>query len=247
MADQFESIIDLIETKYKCIIIYFTTDSDGSSKKGCSKAKTMATCPFMLGTPGEILKPAVLVREVGLIVLKFQLVLGNYFRVYIFAAQIAESATDLIGWLNNHGKVHKMFDVSQAQIGLDQTGQSVVLVYLTTNLTQWTTHCIVFIRLLHVHQDALKLKVMQHHSGLIKAQVGVATSSEKQCLTQDAEMHCDLIVDHNFWEGLKHVIGDIEPICYGTNINQKDSTWADQVLLTLAGMYIHFRGCQWDD
>jgi len=62
---------------------------------------------------------------------------------------------------------------------------------------------------------------MLHHSGLIKAQVGVATSSEKQCLTQDAEMHCDLIVDHNFWEGLKHVIGDIEPICYGTNINQK--------------------------
>ena len=175
----------------------------------------------------------------GLIVLKFQLVLGDYFRVYTFAAQIAESATDLIGWLNNHGKVRKMFDASQAQISLDQRGQSVVLAYLTANLTRWTTHCVAFIRLLRV-QDALKLEVMQHRSGLIKAQVGAATSSEKQCLTQDAEMHCDLIADHNFWEGLEHVVGDIEPICYRTNINQKDSTRADQVLLTLAGMYIHF-------
>jgi hypothetical protein len=167
------------------------------------------------------------------------LVLGDYFRVYIFAAQIAESATDLIGWLNNHGKVRKMFDASQAQISLDRTGQSVVLAYLTANLTRWTTHCVAFIRLLRV-QDALKLEVMQHRSGLIKAQVGAATSSEKKRLTQDAEMHCDLIADYNFWEGLEHVVGDIEPICYGTNINQKDSTRADQVLLTLAGIYIHF-------
>jgi hypothetical protein len=34
MADQFESIIDRIETKYNWIVIYFTTDSDGGSKKG---------------------------------------------------------------------------------------------------------------------------------------------------------------------------------------------------------------------
>ena len=140
MADQFESIIDHIETKYKCIIITSQQIQMVAAKRAasCLKAKTMAPYPFMLGTPGENLKPAVLVRVVGLIILKFQLVLGNYFRVYIFAAaaQIAESATDLIGWLNNHGKVHKMFDVSQAQISFYQTGQSVVLAYLTTNLIQ---------------------------------------------------------------------------------------------------------------
>ena len=59
-------------------------------------------------------------------------------------------------------------------------------------------------------------------------------------MTQDAEEHCNLIADQSFWEGLEHIIGDIEPICYGTNINQKDSMRADQVLLTLAGMYTHF-------
>jgi hypothetical protein len=101
------------------------------------KVKTIASHPFMLGTPGENLKPAVLVQAVRLIVLKFQLVLGDYFRVYIFAAQIAESATNLIGWLNNQGKVHKTFDASQAQISLDRTGQSVILAYLSANLTRW--------------------------------------------------------------------------------------------------------------
>lgn len=101
------------------------------------------------------------------------------------------------------------------------------------------THCIAFIRFLRV-RDALKLEVMQHRSGLIKAQVGVATSTKKLCLTEDADKHCDLIEDHSFWEGLKHVVGDIEPICYGTNINQKDSTRLNQVLLTLVDMYLHF-------
>jgi hypothetical protein len=170
---------------------------------------------------------------------KFQLVLGDYFKEYEFARGIAESATSLIGWLNNHSKVRKMFDKAQAQISLDQTGQSIVLSYLVANLTHWTTHCITFIRLFWVG-DALKLEVMQHRSGLIKAQVGAATSTEKLRLTEDVEKHCDLIADHGFWEGLEHVVGDIDPICYGTNINQKDSTRADQVLLTLVGMYLHF-------
>ena len=132
-----------------------------------------------------------------------------------------------------------MFDEAQGQISLDRTGYSVVLAYLVANLTRWTTHCIAFIRLLRV-QDALKLEVMRHRSGLIKAQVGAATSSEKQRLTDDAEKHCKIIEDAGFWQGLEHVVGDIEPICYGTNINQKDSTRADQVLLTIVGMYLHF-------
>lgn len=168
-----------------------------------------------------------------------QLILGDYFKEYEYACEIAESATSLIGWLNNHGKVRKMFDSAQAQISQDRTGQSIILAYLAANLTRWTTHCVAFIRLLRV-QSALKLEVMQHRTGLIKAQVGAATSTDMLRLTKDAENHCDLIADHTFWEGLEHIVGDIEPICYGTNINQKDSTRADQVLLTLVGMYLHF-------
>jgi hypothetical protein len=34
MADYFEEVIDHIEKKYKCIVIYFTTESDGGAKKG---------------------------------------------------------------------------------------------------------------------------------------------------------------------------------------------------------------------
>ena len=81
---------------------------------------------------------------------------------------------------------------------------------------------------------------MQHRSSLIKAQVGAATYIEKARLTKDAEKYCDRIADPTFRNGLKHVVGNIEPICYGTNINQKDSTQADQVLLSLVGMFLHF-------
>jgi len=34
MADYFEEVIDHIERKYKCTVIYFTMDSDGGAKKG---------------------------------------------------------------------------------------------------------------------------------------------------------------------------------------------------------------------
>jgi hypothetical protein len=40
---------------------------------------------------------------------------------------------------------------------------------------------------------------MQHCTGVINAQVGAATSSEKRRLTQDAEEHCNLIADQSFW------------------------------------------------
>jgi len=81
---------------------------------------------------------------------------------------------------------------------------------------------------------------MQYCSSLIKVQFGAATLTKKLCLMEDAKTNCALITDHSFLDGLEHVVGNIEPICYGTNINQKDSTHADQVLLTLVGMYLHF-------
>ncbi|KIM72638.1 hypothetical protein PILCRDRAFT_15961 [Piloderma croceum F 1598] len=336
MADQFESIIDHIETKYNYIIIYFMTDSDGGSKKGCQlleKQRPWLLAPscwahqgttngtsnvpttvnktvvsmahvfheFVPGAPFHppISYPTAILPTDSVIPLRTNSLLKHnehqlplkspdtwgslalhHIRctrqqnhpfcksIYTIPARrstftpIANAflgdegvamwvegtcgrgsagfevgvATDhhpslhallqdSVSSARSNGKVRKMFDASQAWISLNRTGQSVVLAYLTTNLTRWTTHCVAFIRLFRV-QDALKLEVMQHRSGLIKA--------------QDAEMHCDLIADYNFWEGLEHVVGDIEPICYRTNINQKDSTRADQVLLTLAGIYTHF-------
>lgn len=170
---------------------------------------------------------------------QFQLILGDYFKAYPYAAQIAEQATDLIAWINNHGKVRMIFDDMQKRITLGNTGQATVLSYLVANLTRWTTHCIAFLRLSRV-QLPLEHAVAELRPAIIKAQVGVAKSTEGQRLTTDAEAHCNLIADRSFWNGLEQVIGDIEPICYGTNINQKDSTRLDEILLTLAGMYLHF-------
>ncbi|KZP22392.1 hypothetical protein FIBSPDRAFT_690520, partial [Athelia psychrophila] len=223
MANQFESIIDQVESRYDCTVAYFVTDADGGSKKG----------RVLLGKR----RPYLIVPSCW--AHQFQLTLGDYFKEYEYAQEISEAATALIGWINNHGKVRTMFDNAQKQITQDRDGYAHIVTYLVANLTRWTTHCIAFIRLLRV-KDALKLEVMQHRGALIKAQVGAATYTEKERLTEDAETHCDLIADSTFWNGLEHVVSDIEPICYATNINQKDSTRADQVLLSLAGIFLHF-------
>ncbi|KAJ6624566.1 ribonuclease H-like domain-containing protein [Mycena sp. CBHHK59/15] len=221
MCRQFCDIIDRIEAKYDCKVIYFVTDADGGSKKGRE----------LLGKQRiYLILPSCWAHQ-------FQLILGDYFKVHKFAAQTAEMTTALIGWINNHGKVRKIFDQAQRDISKDRLGYVLIIVYLVANLTRWTTHCIAFMRVFRL-QDALQLAVMQSRGAIVLAQVGAAKGAEKIAFTAEANKFCDMIMDPKFWLSLESLIEDIEPICYGTNINQKDSTRADQVLLSLVGMFL---------
>ncbi|KAJ6623316.1 ribonuclease H-like domain-containing protein [Mycena sp. CBHHK59/15] len=223
-CEQFAAMIDRIELKHGCIVIYFTTDADGGSKKG----------RLLLGKirPWLIL-PSCWAHQ-------FQLILGDYFKVYHFAAVIAEEATELIAWINNHSRVRKIFDASQRIISKDRNGGIIiVLAYLVANLTRWTTHFVAFMRIFILRQ-ALQLAVLQNRTAIIEAEVGAATSTEGERLREDAERMCARIEDTGFWHGLEMVLGDLEPICLGTNINQKDSIRLDQVLLTIAGIFLRF-------
>jgi len=38
---------------------------------------------------------------------------------------------------------------------------------------------------------------------------------------------CDLLDSSAFWNTLQTVVDDIEPICFGTNINQSDNVQLD--------------------
>ncbi|KAJ7253812.1 ribonuclease H-like domain-containing protein [Mycena rebaudengoi] len=187
MAKIFADIIDRMEAKYGCVVVYFITDADGGSKKG-------------------------------------RIILGKE-RIYLILPSC---------WAH---QVRTIFNDVQAAISLDRNGSVLILAYLVANMTRWTTHCIAFMRLFRV-EESLVLGVMQSRGTIIKAQVGRATGAEKAEFTAEANMFCDLIMDKTFWSCLESLIGDIEPICYGTNINQKDSTRADQVLLSLAGMFL---------
>ncbi|KAJ7158190.1 ribonuclease H-like domain-containing protein [Mycena crocata] len=200
-----------------------TTDADGGSKGRSNLGKKR---PWLI-------LPSCWAHQ-------FQLILGDYFRVYDGAAVIAEDAHTLIAWINNHGRVHMIFDESQRIISKDRNaGIIIVLAYLVANLTRWTTHFIAFRRLFILRQ-ALQLAVLQKRTAIIDAEVGAATSTEGERLREDAERMCALIEDASFWSGLEVVLGDLEPICLGTNINQKDSTRLDQVLLTIAGIFLRF-------
>lgn len=130
-------------------------------------------------------------------------------------------------------------DKSQATISQDRLNRVLILAYLIANLTRWTTHCTAFIRLLAV-KPAVRLAVMQSRAAIIAAEVGAATGAKERELAADAEHWCEVIDDSMFWEGLEHVVGDLEPICYATNIGQKDSTRANTILLSLVGVFLHF-------
>lgn len=132
-----------------------------------------------------------------------------------------------------------IFDSAQRELCRKESRLEAALSYTPANLTHWTTHFVAFACLCKI-KPALRLAVAGDRKAIITAQVSAAMSTELRCLTEDATYHCDLIDSSEFWNGLEQVCGDIEPICYGTNLSQKDSTRADQVLIMLGGIYLHF-------
>jgi hypothetical protein len=168
------------------------------------------------------------------------LILSDYFKAYELAQCVAEQATALIGWIRNHGKVRVIFNQAQKEIRRRAGEREIVLAFIVANLTRWTTHYVAFVRLINL-KDALEFAVLSDRKCIISAQVGAAKSTEAERLKAEAEEFCDLIKDElRFWNPLNQVVQDLEPVCYSTNINQKDSTRADTVLLTIVGIYFHF-------
>jgi hypothetical protein len=137
--------------------------------------------------------------------------------------------------------VRIIFDKAQRELG-----RTVALAYLLACITRWTTHFTAFARLFELKEPITKTVAWQR-AGLIAAQVGAAKSTEELRLREDAIRHCDIIDDPQFWNGLDQVLGDIEAICYATNLSQKDSTRADQVLLALVGIFLRFMEHPEDD
>ncbi|KAJ6628155.1 ribonuclease H-like domain-containing protein [Mycena sp. CBHHK59/15] len=223
-CELFEDVIDRTEKKFGCKIRYFTTDADDGSKKG--RINLGKKCYWLI-------LPSCWAHQA-----RIDAVL-TYGSVNDMAATIAEDATGLIAWLNNHGKVRKIFDTSQKIVSMQNLGHYIILAYLIANLTRWTTHDVAFAQLFFL-KEPLQLAVYTRRKDIIEAQVGAAVSTEGECLHVDAEKYCALIKDEAFWHGLETVLGNLEPICLGTNINQKDSTRPNQVLLTIAGIFLHF-------
>ena len=166
---------------------------------------------------------------------QFQLILGEYFAVNREAAEMAEEATDLIGWVLNHGRVHSVFNASQVEV----FGK--VLAFLVANLTRWGTHFYAFDRLDEL-KDPMRQAVISRRQDIISAQVGAEKNRQKrQKLEDDANTHCELIDDGSFWRRLKAIVDDLEPICLGINMNQTDAMRPDQALLTFAGIFSYFQ------
>ncbi len=64
---------------------------------------------------------------------------------------MAEEATDLIGWILNHGRAHCIINEVKAEVSVPPGH---ILAFLVANMTWWATHFIAFDRL-HKLKDPL--------------------------------------------------------------------------------------------
>ncbi|KAK6991472.1 hypothetical protein R3P38DRAFT_3227650 [Favolaschia claudopus] len=153
------------------------------------------------------------------------------------------SAAGAIGWINRHEAVRDVFDETQQQLTSRQPGEKsgkAALTYLSANLTRWTTHTISWHRQLAL-KTSLRNAAINRQQDIVSAQVGAEKNKMKvAAMTKEANKYCDLLDDPQYWKRLQTIAEDVEPITFITNINQGDTTRGDQVILGLAGVYLHF-------
>ncbi|KAF5347675.1 hypothetical protein D9758_014844 [Tetrapyrgos nigripes] len=219
MCESFEKMIDAAEKVYGCAVVGLGTDNDGGSRAG--RELLGKRRPWVFTFP--------CLAHQG------QLILCDYFKVNEKAQETSEEATDLVGWINNHGRIRDIFN----QVQSSQTNK--ILAYLVANLTRWTTHVISFHRLEELKKP-LRVASLSHRDNIIAAQVGAEKNArEVQELTAAATRQLDPIDNNQFWSQLSTVVEDLEPICYATNICQSDHAGPDVVLLAFVGVFLHFK------
>ncbi|KAL0566357.1 hypothetical protein V5O48_015656 [Marasmius crinis-equi] len=219
MYEAFTKMIDIAEKTYQCSVVAMGTDNDGGSRAG--RVLLGKERPYLFTFP--------------CIVHQGQLTLHDYFKANPKAEATSEEATELVGWLNNHGRVRTIFN----EVQLGHNGK--VLTYLVANATRWTTHVISFHRLEEV-KPALRMAALSRREEIIAAQVGAEKNTrEAQKLRRAAEKQLDLIDSAAFWQRLSGVTEDLEPVCYATNICQSDRARPDIVLLAFVGMFLYFK------
>lgn len=163
-----------------------------------------------------------------------QLIVGDYFKEDEDAAEMSEEATELIGWINNHGRVRVIIQ------GVQQDVSGKVLSFITANLTRWTTHFVAYDRLITVQQP-LRSAALMKRDAILEAQIGAQKNPKEVArLRNMANVNLDRIEDPTWWKRLSTVVDDLEPICYMTNICQSDHARPDTVLLAFAGVFLHF-------
>ncbi|KAJ7229916.1 hypothetical protein GGX14DRAFT_553420 [Mycena pura] len=247
MATFFAKVISEVETTYLCYVVYFVTDADGGSRKGRA---------ILLTLPPDLFLPSCFAHQAWSAARPEKNTVNNYVQpprsrpsfeadlspiiedAQSFPCLDDRSSTfdtfstlggrgpeqneliEIVNWINNHDKVRDIFDRAQQSVSADENqGRVTVLSYFTANITR-----------------------ILNEAAIVKAQVGAAKSTQKVRLEGEARSMIARIVDreNRFWPGVETVIADLEPICFGTNINQQDNVRPDKVLLVFVGMFLHF-------
>ncbi|EJD40381.1 hypothetical protein AURDEDRAFT_127706 [Auricularia subglabra TFB-10046 SS5] len=220
MCKAFIKMIDATEERYGCVVVKFLTDNDGGLRAGRNLLKVER--PW-------ILVDACLAHQA-------QLINGDYFKVSKDADWTAEQATDVVGWLHNHGRVRNIFNTIQSE---EDSGRA-ALAYLVGNQTRWTTHTLAFQRLQEIKEPLRKGAIVKRRE-IVEAQVGAEKNKKrKAALEEAAGLSCDILDDPGFWRRLDVVVDDLEPITYMTNKSQADDARPDDSAVMFGGIFRHF-------
>lgn len=79
------------------------------------------------------------------------------------AAETAEEATDLIGWVLNHGRLRSVFNECQAE------AFGKVLAFLVANETRWGTHFVAFDRFSLKNGPSVKTMTQQAYPSCLQS------------------------------------------------------------------------------
>ncbi|KAH9831451.1 uncharacterized protein C8Q71DRAFT_715432, partial [Rhodofomes roseus] len=163
------------------------------------------------------------------------LIVGDYFddeETYSWFTICAEQANEVIVWLRSRTFLLALLREIQENNG--KTPLSVIL----AALTRWTTHYLSYKRLLDLHTA---LRILKDHPNL-------HNSGTRDSLRKTDEM-VEIIDSPVFWHNLARYVliqilnrNHLEPLAIASMITQANHCRLDQVLLTFAWLYLHYKG-----
>ncbi|RXW18608.1 hypothetical protein EST38_g7244 [Candolleomyces aberdarensis] len=156
------------------------------------------------------------------------LMTGNYLGVKADFMEAAGKATDIIKWFNNH---QKALDLLRNQQNL-VLGKVLALIMACS--TRWTSQYRSLSRLAGLEAVILGC-VAQFRNELVLA------GGDKEDAKAKAREIISLCLDSSFWNDLKRIVHQLEPLAIAANIFQAPTCRLDHVLLTLGNIFNFFR------
>lgn len=190
-------VIGQLKSQWKVTVTAFTTDASGESRKARNMLLARfphLVCPDCYAHQVSNFQAVVRRHLIEEIMLKINLVVGDYFSIQTAYIEYSKTACELITWLRS--KTYILAQLKDVQV---KSGKQPLAV-IRAVLTRWTAHYLAFSRLLELQHP---LKVLVSHDAMAQPNNKILNPSGGNAASKKKAREMVAIIENSaFWHAL---------------------------------------------